>query len=81
MTPRRSDPVLYILMKDDLLKLSGDSVDDLLRVRDEGFEEIFRRTCKEFDMEDDQLLPCTFNGFALRHDENNINVHEKPRMD
>lgn len=72
-TPLRSDPALYILLKEVLLKgLSGGYVEDFLRAGNKDFEDISRRTLQWFDMDDDQMLPCTFTGFALRRDENDI---------
>ncbi|CAN8072966.1 unnamed protein product [Agarophyton chilense] len=65
-TPLRSDPALYIQMKDGLLKgISGGYVDDLLRAGDNGFKKLCIRTNERFDMGEEQSLPCSFTGFSL----------------
>ena len=68
MQPLRSDPALYILIADGLLKeISGGYADDLIRSGDETFSKLCSKTREKFDMEVYQALPCMFTRFSLSH--------------
>lgn len=64
MKALRSDPVIYIQMKDGLLKgLSGGFVDDVIREGDTSSSKLSKKTNEKFEMTDDQSSPCVFTGF------------------
>lgn len=70
MKPLRSDPALYVLMKDNLLQgLSGGYVDDLIRTGNKDFRALARKTSHKFEMAEDENLPCVFTGFSLKRQE------------
>ena len=70
MVPLRSDRALYKLMIDGLLVgLSGGYVDDLLRAGSTRFRELSRKTNERFQMDEDEVIPCTFSRFHLERDE------------
>ena len=59
MKPLRSDPALYVLMKNKLLHgLSGNYVDDLIRTENKDFRNLAKKTNRKFEMAEDQDLPC-----------------------
>lgn len=67
MKPLRSDPALYVLMKDNLLQeLSGGYVDDLMRAGNKKFRTPAKKTSHRFEMAEDEILPCVFTGFSLK---------------
>lgn len=73
MCTLRSDPAMYVKMKDNqLIGLSGTYVDDILRVGSEEFRMIASKTNNEFEMDDDKELPCTFTGFKLEKNEDGV---------
>lgn len=66
MRPLRSDPALYALIKEGILRgLSGGNVYDLIRAGDEYFEKVSQKTSEKFDMTDNEKIPCTLTGFSL----------------
>ena len=70
MKPLRSDPALYYLLSNGILKgLSGGGyVDDLIRAGDNDFRDLSKKTNIRFDMGEDESIPCNFTGFALKRD-------------
>ena len=68
MKSLRSDPALYSLIKEGILRgLSGGYVDDLIRAGDEYFKKVSQKTNEKFDMAENEKIPCTFTGFSLSH--------------
>ena len=66
MQPLRSDPVLYVLIAEGLLKgISGRYFDDLIRTGDESFKKLCSKTKEKVNMAEDQSLQCIFTGFSL----------------
>ena len=66
MRPLRSDPALYILLAEGLLKgISRGYVDDLIRTGDETFKKLCSKKKEKFDMAEDQSLPCMLTAFSL----------------
>ena len=78
MRPLRSDPALYLLMTNGLLKvISGGSVDNLIRTGDLSFKKLCSKTKRKFDMAEDQGLSCTFTGFSISRTLNNTIVQQQ----
>ena len=66
MPSLRSDPALYTLITNGVLKGFSDGyVDELIRPRDKDFKEVSKKTNARFEMAEDQKLPCSFTGFFL----------------
>ena len=66
MEPLRSNPGLYVLMADELLKVISEVyVDHLIRTGDKSFKKLCSKTEEKFDMAENQPLPCIFTGFSL----------------
>ena len=72
MKPLRSDPAMYTLIADGILKgMSGGRRSHSCRFGD--FKRLSLKTNKRFDMSQDETLPCPFTGFSLsRNDENEV---------
>lgn len=78
MKPLRSDPALYLLMTNGLLKgISGGYVDDLIRTGDSSFKKLCSMTKRKFDMAEDKGLPCTFTGFSISRTFDNTIVQQQ----
>ena len=78
MMPLRSDPALYLLVTNGLLKgISGGYVDDLIRTGDSSFKQLCSKTKRKFDMAEDQGLPCTFTGFSISRTVDNTIVQQQ----
>ena len=78
MQPQRSDPALYVLMADWLLKgTSGGYVDDLIRTGDKSFKNPCSKTKEQFYMAEDQSLPCMLTGFSLSQSTQGTIVQEQ----
>ena len=66
MRPLRSDPALYLMIRDARLRgLWGGYVDDLIRGGDEYFRKVAAQSRRRFEMSENQELPCSFAGFTL----------------
>ena len=69
MTPLRSDPALYMLMKNELFQgLLGGYVDELTRTGTEDFKRFAKKTNHKFEMAEDQDLPYVLRGFSIAPD-------------
>lgn len=67
MKTLRSDPALYVLMKDKLLQgLSGGYVDDFIGAGNGELKRLEKNTSYKFEMAEDQDLPCDFTGLYLK---------------
>ena len=61
MSSLRSDPALYTLITNGVLKgLSGGYVNDLIRAGNQDFKDVSKKTNDRFEMAEDQKLPCSF---------------------
>lgn len=66
MKPFKSDPAIYFLLREGILKgLSGSYVDDLVRAGKQDFRGISAKTNERFEMKEDSALPSAFTGFIL----------------
>ena len=78
MRPLRSDPALYLMMTNGLLKgILGGYVDDLIQTGDLSFKKLCLKTKRKFYMAEDQGLPCMFTGFSISRTLNNTIVQQQ----
>lgn len=77
MLTLRSDPALYINKdKGKLIGLSGTYVDDIMRVGNDQFRKLSKKTNDMFEMAEDEEIPCRFTGFKLERDNGIINLQQ-----
>lgn len=68
MSSLRSDPALFYLIAYYFLKmLLNGYADDLIRTGDEPFKRLSRKISERFELTDDNSIPCSITGSALRH--------------
>lgn len=71
MSPFRLDSTLYHLISNGLLKcLNGGYVEEIIRVEDDDFSKLSRKTNPQFDKADGGQIPCSSTGFLLSRDKN-----------
>ncbi len=72
LEPTKTDPALYIKVRDDqLVGLNANYVDDLLRAGKSEIRQHCRETHSKFGMPEEEDLPCNFAGFTISGDKVN----------
>lgn len=75
------DPAMYLDVKENqLTRLCGSDVDDMIRVETNGFKNKCRKSHFCFEMSENGQLPCSFSGFHVKYGEDTYSIFKMDHL-